>query len=611
MHAVLLPLLGRFSANLAEVSYRAAFVVLLILLLQRLLRGMIPASARSNLWLVLVVYLLLPWTPIHRFSFHQASSLIEQQGGLKISPAWAEGWDFSEPSKAESAYAPTASLPSPASWGWSESLTLAWLLGSVGMVSYLAIGSLGVRRLVARSLPCHDRRVLQLFDACREEAQAGTRTELRLCKQLTGPVVVGIWRPRVLIPETLPSLLTDESLRHVFLHELGHVRRKDILQGWLLGWLLALHWFNPLLWYACRRQRIDRELACDAFVLEHADGVTARTYGHTILHLLEQYQGPVVCPNTAGILEYKSEIKTRIAMIASYTTVPVWKRLVSTTVCLLLAAFILSRPPELRANTPATPDSPAPGFLARTAPNGHYEDDVALPFADDPELIGSWLSVDFVKSPTAFKPGTRASKVALFLRELTVLPNGKTNHAWTWTRNYLLHAGDKTASRYEYLRIDGETYLALEWKSGDYVVSHDKPKYYILRKAKPGDADSAAANAPKAIEDKIDLPFVDDPALLGSWSSVDFVPTPDDFSPGKKRFKGELFLKDLAFQPEGKLPQAFLAWTKGVLIHKGNKTASHYEIRSIEGATYLFLEWKSGDYTLRGMKPKYYVLRKG
>jgi hypothetical protein len=51
-------------------------------------------------------------------------------------------------------------------------------------------------------------------------------------------------------------------------------------------------------------------------------------------------------------------------------------------------------------------------------------------------------------------------------------------------------------------------------------------------------------------------------------------------------------------------------WTKGLIIVPAAKIASRYEIKEIDGSTYMFYEWKSGDYTLRQRKPKYYVLKK-
>lgn len=132
----------------------------------------------------------------------------------------------------------------------------------------------------------------------------------------------------------------------------------------------------------------------------------------------------------------------------------------------------------------------------------------------------------------------------------------------------------------------------------------------------------AAAGAVRAaqgrITDKIDLPFVNDPAVIGEWVSVDFVRTPGEFAPGARSFQGDLFLGGFKFLPGGKmavLPNApegapWFNWTKGVVTHSGDKTAARYEIKKISGAEYMFFEWKSGDYTLRGMKPQYYVLKR-
>ncbi len=112
-------------------------------------------------------------------------------------------------------------------------------------------------------------------------------------------------------------------------------------------------------------------------------------------------------------------------------------------------------------------------------------------------------------------------------------------------------------------------------------------------------------------KDNIDLPFVNDPEVIGEWESVDFVANPSEFNPDKPKWsKDKLFLKGLTFLENGKMPQSWMTWTKGVVMHHGDKTASQYQIREIDGQAYLFFEWKSGDVTIRGMKPPYYVLKK-
>lgn len=118
------------------------------------------------------------------------------------------------------------------------------------------------------------------------------------------------------------------------------------------------------------------------------------------------------------------------------------------------------------------------------------------------------------------------------------------------------------------------------------------------------------------IVDDINLPFVNDQAVIGEWSSVDFVKEPPLFTPGAKMFKKDLYLKGLSFLPNGKIlvdnktDAPWFTWTKGVLMHSGDKTASAYDIKAIGAKKYMFLQWKSGDYFIRHQVPQYYVLEK-
>lgn len=117
------------------------------------------------------------------------------------------------------------------------------------------------------------------------------------------------------------------------------------------------------------------------------------------------------------------------------------------------------------------------------------------------------------------------------------------------------------------------------------------------------------------IVDNIDLEFVNDPEVLGEWESVDFVDEIDDFEVDKQQCKDTLYMTKLIFLGNGELKfnddsdRPWFKWTKGVVTHSGDQTASEYIIKEIDGSRYLFFQWKSGDYVLRGMKPSYYVLK--
>ncbi len=138
------------------------------------------------------------------------------------------------------------------------------------------------------------------------------------------------------------------------------------------------------------------------------------------------------------------------------------------------------------------------------------------------------------------------------------------------------------------------------WFIGDCVSFYYKEAMFDVAKNKKIEA----------IIDDTNLPFVEQPEVLGTWRAVDFVERTGSFEPGKKQWKQSLFLKELVFKQKGKIKGPYSSWTKGVTINKDMNTASTYEIQNIDGKDYMFLEWKSGDYSFRHEDPWYYVLEK-
>ncbi|MHC4675343.1 MAG: SUMF1/EgtB/PvdO family nonheme iron enzyme, partial [Planctomycetota bacterium] len=118
------------------------------------------------------------------------------------------------------------------------------------------------------------------------------------------------------------EITSHHELRHIFLHELAHLKRHDIQLGWLTSLLQVLHWFNPLVWFAFHRMRADRELACDGLVLSAMKADEPQQYGQTIVNLLERFSQPRYLPGMAGILENKAQLKRRISMIAGFKKNP-------------------------------------------------------------------------------------------------------------------------------------------------------------------------------------------------------------------------------------------------------------------------------------------------
>jgi len=227
-------------------------------------------------------------------------------------------------------------------------------------------------------------------------------------------------------------------------------------------------------------------------------------------------------------------------------------------------------------------------------------------FVDDPGIVGKWVSIDFVQRIEDFRPGEKQWPGGLFLKDLEFKTGGRTSGPWEWSKGVLWHPGDQTLAKYEIKAMAGSKYLFMEWMSGDVTIRGQKPCYYVLKPENQLTAEErqvlSKSNEKKAPE------FVDDPAVVGKWASVDFVKAIQDFKPGQRVWQGDLYLKGLECRPGGGTSGPW-QWSKGVLWHPGDQTLAKYEIKDLAGSRYLFMEWMSGDVTIRGEKPRYYVLK--
>jgi len=101
------------------------------------------------------------------------------------------------------------------------------------------------------------------------------------------PLTLGVFRPVVVLPRQARDW-TDRLKRMVLLHELAHVRRRDVAYQWLGRLACAFYWFHPLAWWGLRRLRQEREQACDDLVI-HC-GERATEYAEELLSVAKHFQ---------------------------------------------------------------------------------------------------------------------------------------------------------------------------------------------------------------------------------------------------------------------------------------------------------------------------------
>ena len=233
-------------------------------------------------------------------------------------------------------------------------------------------------------------------------------------------------------------------------------------------------------------------------------------------------------------------------------------------------------------------------------------------FVDDPEVCGKWTMIDIIPTREHFVYGKPKCRRQTWLDKIYFIDNGEPY--WVlqgWTKGYLytLARDRDTLNRHMYTveEENGHRLLFLEMQKYD----NDVPELWVYEQT---DSQRIVSKEEIQLCDKIDYPFVDDPAVLGNWKVCDFVGNRKDFHPDRKNWKDEaLFVKGIEFKANGDLLQntkqhtTTLAWTKGLILNKYTKTACTYELETDDGKEYLYIEWKSGDYSFGGGKVYWYV----
>jgi beta-lactamase regulating signal transducer with metallopeptidase domain len=123
-----------------------------------------------------------------------------------------------------------------------------------------------------------------VFDAAKKELGIKRHIEIRMSPDIRSPMLAGVMFPVVYIPcREIP----DENMRMVFLHELTHYKRKDLIVKWLSLFVNAVHWFNPLAYLLCANISESCEVSCDMAITKNMSDAEQKIYMKTILDLVE------------------------------------------------------------------------------------------------------------------------------------------------------------------------------------------------------------------------------------------------------------------------------------------------------------------------------------
>lgn len=305
--------------SVLEISWQAGLIALAVMAVRPLLRRA-PRRAVCMLWLLVALRLLLP----ARLTVESPVSLQQPESP----PIQA----YQELRQQEKAYVSTPPEQRPemagpaAAQGFAllDQLPAIWLTGVGCMALYMALSLLRMRWRLRAALRIQD--------------------NVYRCTDWSTPFVLGVLAPRIYVPETV----SEQDFPQVLAHERCHIRRWDHVWKPLAFLLLAVNWFNPVLWAAYVLLGRDMERACDEMVLKNADAAQRAAYSRALVSCAAQPKMAAVCPLAFG----EVAVKERVKNVLNYKKPALWAVILLVVAAVIIGVCLLTKPAEDKGGYP-------------------------------------------------------------------------------------------------------------------------------------------------------------------------------------------------------------------------------------------------------------------
>lgn len=279
--------------RIVELSWQAGVLALAVMLARLALRRA-PKWAVCLLWVLVAVRLVLPVSLQSPVSLQAAQSPVTaalyelpqtQEAAQKTDEVLSGGSTEQVTPLPPTEIVTAQPVPTPKPVMTVSLLAAIWLAGVVMMLTYMLVSYLGIYRRVCTAVRLED--------------------NVYRCGSWGTPFVLGLLRPRIYVPEGMD----DAALPQVLAHERCHIRRGDHLVKPLAFLLLALHWFNPVLWAAYVLLGRDMENACDERALRGVDGAGRAAYSRALVACAVRQRPAAVCPLAFGEVAVQERVK--------------------------------------------------------------------------------------------------------------------------------------------------------------------------------------------------------------------------------------------------------------------------------------------------------------
>lgn len=307
-------------AQILEISWQSALIALAVIIVRFFLKKRASKRSICLLWLLVALRLLLPASllPESPVSLQQPESppaqvyhdLRQQQETYLSAPP------EQRPAMVQTVAAQRFAL--------LDQLPAIWLGGVGCMLLYMAVSLLRLRWRLRRA--------------------RHVEGNVYRCTEWSTPFVLGVIAPRIYVPETVQ----EQDFSQVLAHEKCHIRRWDHVFKPLAFLLLAVHWFDPVLWVAYVLLGRDMESACDEKVLKNATPSQRAAYSRALVACAAQPKMTAVCPPAFG----EVAVKERVKNVLQNRKPAVWAAIMLVIAAAIIAVCLLTKPAENNAGAP-------------------------------------------------------------------------------------------------------------------------------------------------------------------------------------------------------------------------------------------------------------------
>jgi len=301
-----------FVITLLICSITMSILAIIYMAATPLLKKRYSEKGRYYTWLIIIIGLIIPFRP----QWNQAIVVMEMpMQAIRATEPFIGGTLLLDHDAAtfmpiENTVIPYAGLG--ISWPWWQVCFILWLAGMLFLVLYQGIRHYLFMKMVRRwRESITDRQVLSTFENLKSEMGITKRVCVYVCPLVSGPMLIGIFNPRILLP-TVES--AKDELQFILKHELVHYKRKDLLYKILVLLAAAIHWFNPIVHLSVRAINLLCETSCDTEVVTGTDADTRQMYSEAIVGVVK-YQSTLKTALSTNFYGGKKGMKNRISSI--------------------------------------------------------------------------------------------------------------------------------------------------------------------------------------------------------------------------------------------------------------------------------------------------------